>query len=207
MQETKLNGVTIAVGLQRVRMRITGIFPYRILRSEIRNHQSVEVEMKSFRYLQLWLLLFESIVSLSPCSAQTAAVDEYNIPTEIDKCIKNSRGLSISGEINPFYVSGDFDGDGRLDFAVQVVRSDTKGILVCLSSRRIPLLVGAGSALVWSSNQKWRFNAWSVVPKDSKNVSWPANAKGDAILLDVKEAANGLLYWDGTALRWKQLSD
>jgi hypothetical protein len=38
-------------------------------------------------------------------------------------------------------------------------------------------------------------------------MSWPKNARGDAIHLDVKEAADGLLYWDGRRLRWFQQAD
>jgi hypothetical protein len=146
---------------------------------------------------------------LAPTRAQVkpAAIDEYNIPAEIDTCMKTSPKLALNGQINPFYLSGDFDGDGKLDFAVQVERSGSRGILICLSSRKLSLLVGAGSSVIWPSNQEWRFDAWSIVPKESTKVSRPAKANHDAILLDVKESANGLLYWDGTGLRWKQLGD
>jgi len=155
----------------------------------------------------LFLLLLSVAAVPTWAQAGRGTVDEYNVPQEVGACIKNLPGPTISGEMNPFYLSGDFDGDGKLDFAVQVVRSGSKGVLICLSNRKTPLLVGAGSSTVWPSSQKWRFDAWSIVPKESTAVSWPPNAKHDAILLDVKETANGLLYWDGTALRWVQLSD
>ncbi|MBZ5537677.1 MAG: hypothetical protein LAO31_17100 [Acidobacteriia bacterium] len=157
----------------------------------------------------LTVLLVAASLAPLPTHAQGggSSVDEYNIPKEVETCVKESLGLTINGDMNPFYLSADFDGDGKLDFAVQVTRSDTKGILICLSSQKAPLTVGAGSSLVWPSNQKWRFNAWSIVPKESTAVSRPTKAKHDAILLDIKETANGLLYWDGTKLRWEQLSD
>ncbi len=158
-----------------------------------------------------WFLSLASLVVITAAIALGAqagsGVDEYNVPTKVESCLKNSSGLAINGEINPFYLSGDFDGDGRLDFAVQVLRGKAKGILVCLSSRKTPLIVGAGSSLIWPASEKWRFDAWSIVPKESTDVSRPSKAKHDAILLDVKETANGLLYWDGSALRWEQLSD
>jgi len=163
-----------------------------------------------FHRLLLWTVLLLSSVWLHlRAQAQTdpSAVDEYDIPNEVETCVKASSGLVVHGEINPFYLSGNFDGDGKLDFAVQVRRGDSKGVLICLSSRKTPLLVGAGSSLVWPATQKWRFDAWSVIPKESTAVSRPARAKHDAILLDIKEAANGLLYWDGTSLKWEQLSD
>jgi len=155
-------------------------------------------------------LLASLLLLIAPTASPLRAiggVDEYNVPEEIDTCLKNSPGLAINGEMNPFYLTGDFDGDGKLDFAVQVVRGESKGILVCLSSRKTPLIVGAGSSLIWPSAQKWRFDAWTIIPKERTDVSRPPKAKHDAILLDVKEAASGLLYWDGAALRWEQLTD
>jgi len=157
--------------------------------------------------IALFLLVMPVATVSTWAQVSGGTIDEYNVPQEVKACIKKSPGLTISGEMNPFYLSGDIDGDGKLDFAVQVVRSESKGILICLSSRKTPLLVGAGSSTVWPSSQKWRFDAWSIVPQESTAVSWPPKAKHDAILLDVKESANGLLYWDGTALRWGQLSD
>ena len=168
-----------------------------------------EVQMSHYSHLfSAPITLCAGMLLSFPLRAQTSApVDEYNIPQEVNSCLKEVSGLTLSGEMNPFYLTGDFDGDGKLDFAVQVVRGESKGILFCLSSQRIPLLVGAGSSVVWPSTQKWRFDAWSIVPKESKAVSRPAKASHDAILLDVKETANGLLYWDGATFRWKQLSD
>jgi hypothetical protein len=165
--------------------------------------------MLRYKLVQVGILLLGAVLASVPTLGQMGknSVDEYNVPKEIDTCVKSSPGLTINGEINPFYLSGDFDGDGKLDFAVQVVGSGTKGVLICLSSQKAPMLVGAGSSLVWPSTQKWRFDAWSVVPRASTALSHPTKANHDAIMLDVKEAANGLLYWDGSSLRWEQLGD
>ena len=149
------------------------------------------------------ILLCSLLVSMTGGAAE---VDESNIPTEVSNCLKRSAGLFINGDFNPFYISADFDGDGRLDFAVQVRRQQRKDILVCLTNSAKPILLSSGVEK-WSSAEEWRFDAWSVVPKHNKSVSWPAGAKGDALLLDVKETANGLVYWDGKVFRWKQLED
>jgi hypothetical protein len=159
---------------------------------------------KIFFYVVLAIL---ALVIQDSAQEQQNQVDEYNVPKEVEDCLKKRPDLKISGQINPFYLSGDLDGDGKLDFAIQVDRSGKRGIAVCLSSQKKPLVVGAGSSLVWPASEEWRFDAWSIVPKESTEVSRPPKAKHDGILLDIKEAANGLLYWDGTALRWKQLSD
>lgn len=153
------------------------------------------------------LALLPLAILLSPVFSGQASVDEYNVPKVVETCVKGMPGLVMNGDLNPFYLSGDFDGDGKLDFAVQVNRAESKGILICISSRKAPILVGAGSSTIWPASQKWRFDAWSIVPKESSEVSRPPKARHDAILLDVKEAASGLLYWDGTELRWEQLTD
>ena len=54
----------------------------------------------------LWVAL-----SLLPLPLSFAAVDEYNVPREVNVCVKNTSGLAINGDINPFYLSADFDGD------------------------------------------------------------------------------------------------
>ncbi|HET9791076.1 MAG TPA: hypothetical protein VFR08_07225 [Candidatus Angelobacter sp.] len=163
---------------------------------------------KSHIVASLFVLLSASFALHPPYDQSVRVpVDTYNVPNEIDACMKRLPGLIINGEMNPFYLSADFDGDGRLDFAIQVTRTEMKGIAVCLSSQKAPIVLGAGSSLIWPPSEKWRFNAWSVVPKESTAVSRPAKAKHDAILLDIKETANGLLYWDGRTFRWKQLSD
>jgi hypothetical protein len=85
-------------------------------------------------------------------------VDPYNVPSEVDTCLKPFPELTLNGEINPFYLTGDFDGDGKLDFAVQVSRKEAKGILFCLSTQKNPLLVGAGAGLIRRSRpDRW---AW-----------------------------------------------
>ncbi|WP_263418395.1 hypothetical protein [Terriglobus albidus] len=134
------------------------------------------------------------------------AIDEYNVPKEVEACIKSVGGVTIRGSINPFYLSGDFDGDGNLDFAVQVQRASNNGLLMCLSTRH-PILLGAGSSVLWPSSTPWRFDAWSIIPKNSPSISHPPGIHRDTILLEVKESASGLLYWNGKNFAWKQLSD
>jgi len=147
------------------------------------------------------------VLVLTVAVAEEKSVDEYDVLNEVDLCMKKVPGLSINGRINPFYLSGDFNGDGELDFEVQVLRSGSKGIVICLSNSSAPLLPGAGSSMVFPIKGKWRFDAWSVVPKENKSLTRPAKARYDAILLDVKKTANGLLYWDGGRMQWSQLGD
>src|SRR5437764_2374001 len=59
-------------------------------------------------------------------------VDEYNIPDEVSRCVKalGSR-YEISGKINPFYLRGNFHGDGKVDYAVLMRNGDQQGVMIC----------------------------------------------------------------------------
>jgi hypothetical protein len=140
-------------------------------------------------------------------SAQTKPVEPESIPDEISRCLRGQHELTINGEINPFYLSGDFDGDGLMDFAIQVkvVTSDQKGILVCFAKRK-PALIGAGGPTPWPKDEDnpWPFDSWIVVPRGSKLLSIYPYVKHDAFILSIGEEGGALVYWDGTKLNWKQ---
>src|SRR5713101_4267312 len=91
------------------------------------------------------MLIIMTLLIRGKAQEHQDAVDEYNVPKEIEVCLKSRPDLKISGQINPFYLSGDFDGDGKLDFAVQIDHSGKHGVAICLSSQKKPLVVGAGS--------------------------------------------------------------
>src|SRR5262249_36121334 len=91
------------------------------------------------------LLVMAALIVRSGAQEHSDAVDEYNVPKQVEVCLKSRPDLKISGQINPFYLSGDFDGDGKLDFAVQVDHSGSHGLAICLSRQKKPLVVGAGS--------------------------------------------------------------
>ena len=82
-----------------------------------------------------------------------------NIPTQLQPAV-DARAFKASFEVgtwlNPFYLRGDFDGDGLADYALLVTRRNDgkKGIAVWLSTKHQsgPTIIGAGrnheSALV-----------------------------------------------------------
>jgi len=72
--------------------------------------------------------------------------DPYK-PQQVEECLKSPKaaGLEVLDRTNPFYLRGDFDGDGKPDYALQV-RSSKKGgagVLVCTSRGSI-FLLGSG---------------------------------------------------------------
>ena len=135
----------------------------------------------------------------------------FNIPDSITNCLKPvSRQYKISGRINPFYLRGDFDGDGRPDYAVLITNPKSeRGIAVCRAASRGPEIVGAGVAL--NKLADFDFDAWMVFTRRpvERGVGErpPPKLQGDGISIIWSESASALLYWDGRKMRWYQQGD
>lgn len=111
--------------------------------------------------------------------------------------------LALAQHLNPFYQSGDFDGDGTLDVAALVLRrtTDEIGILLLHSGSGEIFVLGAGQAFGnGGTNFDWMTN-WRVPPKHEHN------GRADALEVIKLESGSAILYWDGTAYRWRQLGD
>lgn len=146
------------------------------------------------------------LATISPLQLAGQSVDEWSVPPRVSACMAKLRVLALRWDINPFYISADFDGDGTLDYSVQVTESASgkKGILVCLSAAKSQLL-GAGQKFVWDDSL--RFDSWHVISKAELRKFIGRRARGDALILIIKESANGIVYWTGKAFRWMQLDD
>lgn len=130
----------------------------------------------------------------------------------------------ISTTLNPFYLRGDFDGDGVPDYAVLVTNRTTKvtGIAVVRSRAREVEILGAGgiklqkaatadgspSALI--DDFGW-VQAWHVVRREHlKPTAWDKPVTqmiGEGMEVERPEASSALIYWDGNRYRWLQDSD
>ena len=149
-----------------------------------------------------------------------AADDSTNIlihPDAIDQCLKGSvaSNLVLSTAGNPYYLRGDFDGDGKPDYAVSVRGAKTKrnGILFCMGNKQI-YVVGADQPLKppFSDMPDDNFVApnWQVLNKAevaslakfSMNVPHPVpRTAGEAVAL-IWEDGIALIYWDGRRFQW-----
>jgi hypothetical protein len=134
-------------------------------------------------------------------------VNPYNVPDEVKTRLKEKPELGINGSFNPFYISGDFDGDGFTDFAVQVIsrKDQSPGILICFANRRTVLL-GAGGTAPWTQAETgaWAFDSWSLVRKGGKALSAFPHIKFDALELGEADVGGGIVYWDGQKFRWQR---
>lgn len=166
----------------------------------------------------LFLLLFLLLVwNIPPISAQE--IDDENLPSEIGMAIELgpfAQSYSIDGSVNPFYLRGDFDGDGKPDYAVRV-KSKSRGevgFAVWLSSQKKIVVLGAGIPFRMSGEAATNLevlNTWQVYPKGpvEQGVASgpPPRLIGEAILAGKRESASGLIYWNGKSFVWYQQGD
>jgi hypothetical protein len=138
------------------------------------------------------------------------------IPESVTNLFKTTgldRQYEFSPHVKPSYLTGDFDGDGKPDIAILVIRkrSGKIGIAVCHSSTNKVLFIGAGSRVGnGGDNFNW-MDIWSVTPKATakRQVGRAAAAllKGDALHVEKSESARALIYWNGRRYVWRQLGD
>lgn len=134
---------------------------------------------------------------------------DHNLPPTARDCLEAHPRLAVDGSLNPFYLGGDFDGDGRADHALHVHRAEVTGILVCLSGHPDQLL-GAGEVFEEMVHLDW-MDAWTVHPRGDVGpgveAGPPPTLQGDAILAMRSESGSGLIYWDGRGFAWYQQGD
>jgi hypothetical protein len=133
-------------------------------------------------------------------------VNEFNVPDELRECLRSESQLQINGRINPFYLSGDFDGDGITDFAVQVksVKGEHPGVLFCFANGKRSIWGAGVQNKVLGNVGSWPFDSWMLIRKGSKHLSIYPRIKVDVIALIIADEGGGLLYWNGKELAWQQ---
>lgn len=166
----------------------------------------------------LLLLLMLSMMITLLGGGQQQNVNLYAIPEAVELCFEKNHLYdlyAISDHINPFYLRGDFNGDGKADYAVLTREKSTekKGIVICHSSTHSIYVLGAGKPLKRSDGYEYvdfRFDAWRVF---GKQKVWKGQAEGpppqllgEAILIIWEEAGSGLIYWTGSNYAWYHLA-
>ncbi len=148
-------------------------------------------------------------------------VHSMNIPLWIKKIIDSEEfgyKYSVSFHINPFYLRGDFNGDDRPDIAILIKekKTDKSGIAVIHYGGNEIFILGAGRRwpgecrLSSCDNFEW-MDVWTVNRRgkvgQSAHEGKPPVLKGEAILAEKSESANGLIYWNGSEYLWYQQGD
>ena len=125
---------------------------------------------------------------------------------------------SILYRLYPYYLRGDFNGDGKRDAAIQVQEITTGKIGMAVFHTKKPqalstpvFILGAGKALGTAGDDlKW-VDIWSVYPKAkvAQKFGKEGNAlrSGDAIHVERRDSTGGLLYWDGKKYSWRTIRE
>lgn len=139
-----------------------------------------------------------------------------DMPTPVKKALTNSsfgKMYDLSLRMNPSYLEGDFNGDGKMDTAVLVKeRSSGKfGIAVVNGTTGKVAIVGAGIDIGNGGDDFEWMDSWRVYPKTrARHASTESSLRqlrGDALLVEKSEAASALIYWNGKKYVWSQQGD
>jgi hypothetical protein len=108
--------------------------------------------------------------------AANSRADEPFRPDKVAQCLKSPKaaGLTVLADNNPYYLRGDFDGDGKPDYALSVrSKKGGTGVLVCAGNGAFFLLgsgIGGGQ--------------FSNMPQDNFLAPhWPVYAKQEVTAL------------------------
>jgi len=124
-----------------------------------------------------------------------------------------AKRYTLSAYINPFYLHGDFDGDGQQDTAVLIKEQATgkNGIAIFHGKANRLVLIGAGRDWGNGSDDFPGLDAWYVFRRglvgQGADGKKPPKLRGDAIMVVKTESASALIYWDGKRYGWYQQGD
>jgi len=145
--------------------------------------------------------------------AQDGTADPPDIPEVIDRAIANgsiAKKYELSHRLNPFYLRGDFNGDGKIDVAVLVKQRSTgkTGIAIINGPTDEVTVLGAGTAIGNGGDDFEWMDSWETYAKGrTANGTRVPKLRGDALLVSHSEAASALIYWNGRRYVWLQQGD
>jgi hypothetical protein len=140
----------------------------------------------------------------------------HDIPEVINRGVTNgllAKEYELSFRINPFYLRGDFNGDGRTDIAVLVKQRSTGklGIAIISGATAKVTVLGAGTTIgnggddfEWMDS--WRCYSKGRATREAGERTVP-HLRGDALLVGKSDAASALIYWNGRRYVWFQQGD
>jgi hypothetical protein len=120
-----------------------------------------------------------------------------SLPQPVWDALSKGNSHAVETRLNPFYLQGDFDGDGRRDAAVLVKEkvSGKHGIAFVFNDGKVKI-AGAGKDYGDGDNLDW-MDAWHV----------ERGIRGDAIMAMKVESGGGLIAWDHGRFLWSQAGD
>jgi hypothetical protein len=138
------------------------------------------------------------------------------LPETIKKPLTNGsvgKRYDLSFHINPSYLEGDFNGDGKTDVAVLVKERSTGkvGVAIVNGATGKATILGAGIGIGNGGDDFEWTDSWQVYSKTraayASDGTSVAHLRGDALLFEKSEAASALIYWNGKRYVWSQQAD
>ncbi|GJL96647.1 MAG: hypothetical protein DHS20C06_04640 [Hyphobacterium sp.] len=168
---------------------------------------------------RMMYLRFDACLMRPKTAEEVAAETDFAsldfLPEEEE--MMRSCGLGTEYELDtlfrPRMVSGDFDGDGVLDYAAYIRRDtdDARGVAICRAGTALHVLgVEAGTsnsplnAPFIGMAEAWRVSTFNDVPTGWENEAPRPDMTGDVLVLERIEKEMQSLYWDGTAFQIHQ---
>ncbi|MGE5213802.1 MAG: hypothetical protein ACM3NN_08945 [Nitrospirota bacterium] len=138
----------------------------------------------------------------------------HDMPDTVRKALTNGsagKNYDFSSRINPSYLEGDFNGDGKMDVAVLVKERSTGkiGIAIISGTTGKVTILGAGTSIGNGGDDFEWMDSWQVYSKTHAAVSEARvpHFRGNALLVEKSEAASALIYWNGKRYVWSQQGD
>jgi hypothetical protein len=106
---------------------------------------------------------------------------------------------TIDAAKNPFYLRGDFDGDGRGDYAVAVKRTsdDADRVVVLFAKKKAAWLPDDDTP----ANDVWYVHDRRTKVEIGVTGDRPPKLRGDAIFIAKAESSSVVLYWTGKTFK------
>jgi len=164
--------------------------------------------------------MFFCVLTVRAQLIQESNAHDWQVPSQIKQCAVSMVPLAISSikldySVNPFYLRGDFDGDGFMDLAIALrgVTDDTKSATgICRAKGRSVLLGSLAKGHVFNDDiaESVPSAGWTVVSRDALlqilRLSKPprqrvsglrkklAQVKGEIIYMPYEDGEGAILY-------------
>lgn len=170
--------------------------------------------MRLLNTTALALFFYAGIVAPAAAADALSFAEEASLPRWVRDALRASAQHALPCScLNPFYQRGDFDGDGRPDYAVLVRHpsSGKRGIAFVHGRDRSVHVVGAGKAAAAGGDDFRWMDAWRVFDRGpvERGVAegGPPTLRVDALHVEKTESASAIIWWDGKRYRWYQQGD
>jgi hypothetical protein len=175
-----------------------------------------QTKMKLIKYLIFFFISMMALTSISQVTDDKAYIQEQQLPEWFLLLFKEQKledTYKLSDYINPFYLEGDFNGDGQIDIAVLIEEKQTsyRGILICHGLTKKYFVLGAGINFGNGDDHFGWMDIWKVYREKKVEVgvgeTQPITLKSDAIWVEKSESASAIIYWTGQNFKWYQQGD